>query len=131
MTQKEKETIIELQLQGKKYPTIAKLTGLDVDKVKYFCRRHPVETNTQPTTDAFCKGCGKPIVWLEKRKSRQFCSDACRMKWWNSHRNQVNHKNLKKKKCDYCGELFDAETSARKFCSRKCYDNFRREEMSK
>lgn len=124
MTQNEKEKIDELQRQGLKYPAIAKLTGINVNAVKAHCRRHPVEVNSQPTTETFCKGCGKQITQTEKKRARQFCSDSCRMKWWNSHRDQVNHK--KREKCVQCGAWFTKKEAGQKFCCRKCYDDYRR-----
>lgn len=72
-----------------KYPTIAKLTGLNINTVKSFCKVHPVDAaDTQPGAVAFCNECDRPVVIREKRKPRQFCSDACRMKWWNGHRTE-------------------------------------------
>ena len=122
MTQIEKQKIIEMQKQGLKYPTIAKLTGINIGTVKTYCRRHPVDaSDTQPGTVAFCKECGMPVVVRKKCKPRQFCSDACRMKWWNGHRDEVKHKTESRFICEYCGASFTRPGKTRhRFCSKKC-----------
>ena len=122
MTQSEKQKIIEMQKQGLKYPTIAKLTGINIGTVKTYCRRHPVDaSDTQPGTVAFCKECGKPVVVREKCKPRQFCSDVCRMKWWNGHRDEVKHKTESRFICEFCGGAFTRPGKTRhRVCSKKC-----------
>lgn len=128
MTQDEKQKITELQKQGLKYPTIAKLTGLNINTVKSFCKVHPVNaTDTQPGTVAFCKECGRPVVVREKCKPRQFCSDACRVKWWNGHRTEVKHKKMSTFVCRQCGVKFTRPgRTAHHYCSRECYDTARK-----
>ena len=128
MNQSENAIVDELQRQGFKYPTIAKMTGLSIYKVKHYCRTHVInESEIKKTATAFCKCCGMPIESIPKRKPKQFCSDSCRMKWWNSHRDRVNHKHHKKCVCKNCGaEFMIPGKRTRPFCSKDCYFAFRK-----
>ena len=127
MTTEEIRIINDLQSQGLGYKKIAGLTGLPVNSVKTYCRRHPVEGAAPKEEQAFCRGCGKPIKRIPQAKPRQFCSDACRLRFWNSHREQVNHKTVYTFRCPYCGREFQSFGNPnRKYCSRECVANARR-----
>ena len=68
------------------------------------------------------KNCDKPIYQPPGRKPKLFCSDKCRMTWWNSHRDAVNKKAYRTFVCEYCGKEFTSyATDTRKYCSRECY----------
>lgn len=55
-------------------------------------------------------------------KEKIFCSDNCRMKWWNSHQELVNRKAEYVFVCRNCGKLFTAYgNKERKYCSHSCY----------
>jgi endogenous inhibitor of DNA gyrase (YacG/DUF329 family) len=76
----------------------------------------------EPQSDSICKMCGSVIVQISGRKARKFCSDACRVEWWNSHRDQVVKKAVYEFNCPHCGETFTAYGNAnRKYCSHACY----------
>lgn len=127
MTTEEINIIKVLRSQGLGYKKIAGLTGLPVNGVKTYCRRHPVEAAASEEAQAFCRGCGKPIKRIPQAKPRQFCSDACRLRFWNSHREQVRHKTIYTFCCPYCGREFKSFGNPnRKYCSRECVAKARR-----
>ena len=85
-----------------------------------------VTAQSLPTQDR-CKGCGKPITRVPQHRQRQFCSDSCRMTYWNSHRDQVRHKLNYPKQCPCCGNEFEIRGNPnRKYCSRSCADRAKR-----
>ena len=69
-----------------------------------------------------CKTCGTVVIQTPGRKAKKFCSDRCRMKWWNSHADQVNKKATYDLVCMNCGCSFQAYgNSKRKYCCHECY----------
>ena len=69
-----------------------------------------------------CEYCGKDVKQLPGRKLKRFCSDKCRMAWWNQHQENVNRKANYDYVCAYCGKAFTAYGNAnRKYCSHECY----------
>lgn len=131
MTTEEMNTITALQQQGLGYKKIASMTGLPVNSVKAHCRRHPVEVSASLEEQAFCRGCGKPILVIPQAKPRQFCSDACRMRYWNAHRDEIRHKAIYTFRCPCCGREFQSLGNPhRKYCSRECVANARRKGAS-
>lgn len=69
-----------------------------------------------------CLQCGGPIKQQTKRKPRRFCSDECRVKWWNDHRFLKQHKNMRMVKCAGCGVAFPVYgKQEKKYCSHECY----------
>ena len=128
MTKNEIEIITLLQRQGIGYRRIAALTSLPVDTVKSYCKRHPVDsTETVPAAEGFCKQCGRPINHTANRRAKVYCSDKCRMAWWNSHRDQVNRASARTVICGYCGTAFEAFGEPnRKYCSIACSQASRR-----
>ena len=129
MTTEEIQIINDLQQQGLGYKRIAALTSRPVNTVKAYCRRHKVDTPTVEEPQAFCRGCGKPIHRIPQAKPRQFCSDVCRMRFWNSHRDEVKHKTIYSFRCPSCGREFQSIGNPnRKYCSRECVANARRKD---
>ncbi len=116
MTDLETRQIEDLRKQGNGYKKIAQLTGLSINTVKSFCRRIGTSDSSQ------CMQCGKEIIQVRGRKEKKFCCDACRMKWWNSHQDQVRRKAVYEFTCQACGTIFTAYGNAhRKYCCRACY----------
>ncbi len=119
MTGQEAKTIIALQKHGYGYKRISAETGIPINTVKSFCRRHATET--AEVQDTFCLCCGNPLQHTPHKKKKKFCSDACRMKWWNSHQDQVQRKAYYTYTCKYCGRKFTAYgNSHRSYCSKAC-----------
>lgn len=122
MTNEQKERILTLREKNMTMQAIADELGLSVNTVKSFCRRQKGKPLTTSGDVLLCKCCGKPVQQTPGRKTKLFCSDACRMKWWNSHQDQVNRKALHKCTCAHCGKYFMAYGSRkRKYCSLDCY----------
>ena len=115
--------IDSMQSQGLGYKKIAAMTGLPVNSVKSYCRRH------QPDQDAGCRFCGKPLVQKPGVKQKKFCDDSCRMNYWNSHREEIKHRSITSVTCPYCGTMFQSYGNVpRKFCSRACASAARRKD---
>ena len=103
MTDKQKAEIIRLHNSGRSHSEIAKVTGVPIGTVRSTVQRAPAERK--------CVCCGKPLAGRQGR----FCSDACRYKWWRSHRD------CGEKVCPVCGKPFKAVDLRRTYCSRACY----------
>lgn len=129
MTNEEKQNIRQLQTRGYGYRSIAAMTGLSVNTVKSYCRRHPLEQAAESVVEGFCRECGKRIRRLPHRKEKKFCSDKCRAKWWAAHAEAFGRQCYVKTVCTNCGKEFETYPSKqRKFCSRTCFADFRRKE---
>ena len=127
MTDLQKEQIISLREQGYGYATVAGAVGLKKDTVVAFCRKHGL-TGTKAENDRialdadFCPQCGTLLKQTPGRKRVKFCSDKCRIAWWNSHPEKVNRKATYSFTCAHCGVPFTAYgNSTRKYCSHSCY----------
>ncbi|MBQ8541803.1 MAG: hypothetical protein IJ435_10090 [Clostridia bacterium] len=73
--------IDSLRLQGFSPTAIANLLGISVNTVKSHIRRHPVIPDT-----VACQCCNNPVVQTPGRKTKRFCSDKCRITYWNNTR---------------------------------------------
>lgn len=96
MTDQQREKIIKLRKLNNGYKAIANKLDIPVDTVKSYCKRHYIIKGF-PLSDScpaehFCLQCGKSIVQDPKRKEKKYCSDACRIKWWNSHSDLIKTK---------------------------------------
>ena len=126
MTGSEKRQIHTLRLQGKTYREIAEGLSLKETTIRSYCFRNHLTDKDIKTQTAHsagcCLQCGTPIKQQAKRKPRRFCSDECRIKWWNSHRLLKQHKNMRIIKCAGCGVSFPIYgKQGKKYCSHECY----------
>lgn len=142
MTSDEKEKIRELRLKGMGYKKIANFLNLTRDSVRGFCKRNGLAGNScvvalnfeeKMKRNLLCAYCNKPINQNGKGRTRRFCSDECRRKWWNENQDKRNKKETAfyKFTCAYCGKEFSAYGNKnRKYCSHNCYikDRFWRDE---
>ena len=113
--------IRELQMQGNGYKKIAKMLGISENTVKSYCRRHPAEDS--------CLQCGRALSHTPDKKRKKFCSDKCRLAWWNTHKEFVKKKTFYTLTCQHCGQIFESYgNNKRKFCSRTCFNDSRRKE---
>ena len=120
MTKENIEIIGFYQRKGFGYKKISQLTGLSADAIKYYCRKNPASDLA-----SICLGCGAEIQQTPHHRKRVFCSDYCRMKWWNRHPDLVNRK-LHKYTCQQCGNEYLTHRATQKYCSRKCLYDARR-----
>ena len=108
------------------------MLGLPVTTIKSYCSRNGFggiadSTNDSKNNDS-CLCCGRPLIHIQGKKKKKFCSDKCRMQWWNSHQDQVKRKAIYEFECKCCKKKFTVYGNAnRKYCSRDCYkiDKFR------
>lgn len=124
MTDEQKMQITSLREEGNGYKKIAQILGVSTNTVKSFCQRKNISGVTVPVTgsESQCQCCGKAIKQMPGRKQRKFCSDPCRMKWWNSHLDQVQRKANYDFICPVCKKPFTSYGNAnRKYCSHECY----------
>lgn len=108
MTGREKGDISTLQREGYGYKVIARKLGLPVNSVKSHCARHPITVDAGDTDALRCRTCGKPLVQIQGKREKVYCSDACRMKWWNAHTDQVKRKAFYTFTCPQCGRQFES-----------------------
>lgn len=122
MASNDEHAVIQaLRAQGHGYKKIAQVTKIPVNTVKSYCRRHSVAQVQGRRPDGCCQACGKALYNKPRCKPKKFCSDACRMKWWNTHRDQVKRKSFYAFKCPYCGQEFESYGHThRKYCSVEC-----------
>ena len=118
MTDKQKIEIEKMRREGLGYKKIAVALDLSENTVKSYCRRLP----TIAADNEKCMCCGKPLSQIPGHKKKKFCSDSCRMKWWNSHLDIVKRKALYTFVCPCCGKEFTVYGNAnRKYCCHECY----------
>ena len=106
MTDKEKQQIKALRESGESYAQISKMMDLPINSIKTYCRRNnltSIDVEREDKTST-CLECGKPIEQNPGRKKKKFCSDKCRMLWWNSHSEEVNRKANYSCTCAFCGK---------------------------
>ena len=131
MNDMKKSQIINMRAEGLGYRVIPKELNISENTIKSFCRRNnlaksetvvPATIPNCSSEKVYCKNCGKAVPQNDKRKKKQFCSDKCRMTWWNSHREEVHHKNITTKVCPGCHRKFQVYGKVdRKYCSHACY----------
>ena len=137
MTESEKSIIRSMRTDGVSYERIAESIGMTANAVKLYCRRNNLrvcDLNGESPSDQYmaarnapskCPQCGQEIISISLRANRRFCSDECRYKWWNAHRNERKCGNVSIGKCVRCGKTFRYYGGERKYCSRSCYMDMR------
>lgn len=132
MTDEQKMQITKLRADGYGYIRVAQMLGISENTVKSFCRRYNLTgkvatevTRIQvPSDDGIhkCRNCGIAVEQKPGRKEKKFCSDKCRMKWWNNNLDKVKRKAVYEFICPHCGKSFTVYgNSHRKYCSHECY----------
>lgn len=117
------EQISHMRRMGNSYGRIADALGLPLNTVKSFCRRRGI---TEKAEVSLCEYCGAEVGQTEHRKTKRFCSDACRMHWWSKHRHLLGGASRVAHHCLNCGREFtDYSTAGRKYCCHECYINAR------
>lgn len=125
MTHKEKEKIIELRKKRYTYGQISIELNIPRSSISTFCKRNKIDAGSEDKYVS-CKNCEKIIKLERKRKPKKFCSDECRVSWWNKHQDLVNKKAFYDITCSSCGKQFKAYGNKKqKYCSHVCYINIR------
>ncbi len=86
MKRREAEKIAQMVLSGIPPSKIAAAMDMSVNTIKSHIRRHP-----EISAAGKCLYCGVPVVQPEGRKRKKFCSDRCRISYWNHCRKEDHH----------------------------------------
>ena len=117
-----KNRILELKKLGMGYKAIAKELSITPSAVRNVC----TSKYNDPEKYGNCKNCGIKTRQTPGKKKRQFCSDKCRMAWWNVHKDEIKRKAFYNYKCPCCNKEFVAYgNSKRIYCSINCFINSR------
>ncbi|MBR0484722.1 MAG: RNA polymerase subunit sigma-70, partial [Oscillospiraceae bacterium] len=84
MTDTQKAAALHLRSKGRSFAQIAAELDLSVNTVKSFCSRNK--------GSLLCLCCRTPIQQPKRTRQKKFCSDHCRMQWWNANSKEVNRK---------------------------------------
>ena len=121
MSIEEKNRILELRNKEIVVREIAEITNLNKEAVKSFLKR--IDKNVKEIR--ICKECGKEYFVYFKVKSKSFCSDLCRIRWWNKHPENMKNRKESIRKCKCCGKEFIVYgNSKQQFCCKKCARKF-------
>lgn len=127
MNIKQKENVREMREAGASYAKIAKALSLSENTVKSFCKRNQFSMSWESIAGSnskgtpFCLNCGMPVTQTQGYRGRKYCSDKCRISWWNKHPAAPGRKKTRSFACLACGKQFDSYGKReRKFCSRSC-----------
>ncbi len=127
MTTDQQPRLQALREGGAAFTEIAEQLGMSVNTVKSYCRRQGIQPKTNdaspapPTDTDCCAHCGKRLV-SRTRHEKRYCSNACRIAWWNAHREQLSRKGMVRLACTYCGRAFESYPSQqRKYCGHGCF----------
>jgi len=116
MTQNDKEQILNMSNAGMSPTDISNEMGISRNTIKSFLRRSKLTKE-----EAVCFNCGKLLKFIPHKKKKKFCSDKCRMHYWNTHTNEMSHTNAVIIKCEVCGkDVLSYRKKPRRFCSREC-----------
>lgn len=122
LTETEKRKITNLRKRGFSGIQIAEKLKIDGISVSIFLSRSGQKAPV-------CEMCGKKLVPDIRKKTRRFCSDRCRMKWWNAHPELLKHRKEYAIVCAGCGKEFVSPgRKNRKYCSRECFFTSMRKE---
>lgn len=123
MTDKEKLQIKKLREKGVGYKKIAAMTGIKINSIKTYCRRHCKEVELpKPKAEGLCPNCGKEVIKIANRKPRRFCCDDCRKIYWKMHPEELKQGANYEFTCKHCNKPFIAYgNNHRLYCSHECY----------
>ena len=125
-----KEQARLLRIRGMGYGTIASMTGLKREAVRFACRNvTPGQENVtladQMKNGEACLYCGAELHNHSGiGRSRKFCGDECRRAYWKIHRTEGIRREYSvfTHNCIFCGRTFEVYGRApRKYCSRHCF----------
>lgn len=110
--------ILKYKQEGLSYSELSAMFKLPLGTVKSLYSRALQKYEQQ----GVCKACGVAISYTKGKKRKIFCSDACRLQWWNHNRHLLASKATITKQCAHCGEVFRSQNYRhRKYCSHHCY----------
>lgn len=119
-----KKQIRIMRGRGMSFGQIGTSLNLPTSTIKSYCRRANVAAGSNDVKEGMgrCLCCGIEVPQDPKRKEKKFCSNTCRMAWWNNNPDKVNKKAYYEFTCACCKKTFKAYgCSTRKYCSHECY----------
>lgn len=115
-----KDKVVELKEQGMINSEIANLLDIPINTVRSIWYRSG-RANTY-VNEKTCLNCHGNLIQIGKGRKKKFCSDKCRLEWWNKNSNKLRKKAYYKRKCLYCGREFELYGRPHaKYCSHICY----------
>ena len=135
MTEKQKNTILEMRAEGITCKEIADHLGMTLGSVKMFVSRHNrhprhnrVDDNRaddRRADDRRCEQCGKMLTKGVAASrggilTQRFCSTKCKNAWWKAHPGKAEGDKQLTRTCAICGKTFTTYKDS-KYCSRSCY----------
>ena len=120
MTNEQRAIILAMRERGEKYQAIAEKTGIAVGTIRSFFARYNKGVVIRPVSSDICLQCHQPILCRKVKRNRTFCSDQCRSKWWNAHRENLSTASAHQTICKVCRKKIITYSGA-KYCSRACY----------
>lgn len=132
MNRSQREKVLLMRGEGMSCAKIASLLCLSENTVKSFCRRNHLKANEGMTVDlgarvtSLCLYCGTRVKQTQGHRVRKYCSDKCRISWWNKNRAHPSRKNTRLLSCPVCGQQFHAYGKReREYCSHSCSNSKR------
>ena len=113
LSEKDKRDMDLLYAQGNNYKEISTALNLSYKQVYRY---------SKGTLGVRCLQCGKAIKQTPHKRQKKFCSDKCRIKWWNHNADLNTRTPHHTHDCDRAVE--------QKYCSRECYDKARKKEVT-
>ena len=122
MTNEQKKRLEQLRSEGLGYKRIAAELGISINTVQSYCRRHPDKMRIPRCQNKnVCLCCGIMLHHTPGSKKRKFCSDRCRITWWNAHPEAGAKRKVREVACGFCGATFFViGEQTRMYCSRIC-----------
>lgn len=124
MTRAQEKALSAMREKGMTYRAIAEALGVKAATVRSFFARKQYTEEKTPDQAVLCDYCRMPIPDKSCMRSRRFCSDLCRHRWWNAHQASLSTAAAHRMQCACCGCSFISWRPAR-YCSRACYFSVR------
>lgn len=126
MNDQQRTAIRKLRHGGLGYKAISAQLDLPLSTVKSFCRRNDLAgdftAGSNGQTALFCKECGKKLKQTQGARMKVFCSDACRLAWWQKNPDKVKRRANYELTCQFCNQIFISYGNKhRKYCCHACY----------
>lgn len=83
MSEKQKQDVVQMRIDGMRMKDISKETGLGLSVIKTLCAKHSIKPGSK-----VCANCFSQIPPYHSR----FCSKECSSNWWRLHRKEQPHK---------------------------------------
>ena len=110
MNKAEIATVERLRREGKGLSAIAQETGISINTIKSHFSRHGIPAPRLIRTCLFCSA--------EIKTTDHFCSDTCRVGWYEIH--SADEQDILRL-CKKCGKPFEPRQPKQVYCSKQCF----------